>query len=51
MKITPETYLMKVTPEMSMIRSCVLICLSSCCVPYVARFSGLSIFDFPIGIL
>ena len=29
----------------------VLFCLSSPCVPYVASFSGLSIFDCPIGIL
>ena len=29
----------------------VLFCLSSSCVPYVASFSGLSIFDGPFGIL
>ena len=29
----------------------ILFCLSSYCVPYVASFSGLSIFDCPIGIL
>ena len=28
-----------------------LFCLSSSCLPYVARFSGLSIFDCPFGIL
>ena len=28
-----------------------LFCLSSSCVPYVASFSGLSIFDCPFGIL
>ena len=28
-----------------------LFCLSSSCVPYVASFSGLSIFDWPYGIL
>jgi len=26
-------------------------CLSSSCVPYVVSFSGLSIFDWPFGIL
>jgi hypothetical protein len=30
---------------------CFLFCLSSFCVPYVASFSGLSIFDCPFGIL
>jgi hypothetical protein len=29
---------------------CFLFCLSSSCVPYVARFSGLSISDCPFGI-
>jgi hypothetical protein len=28
-----------------------LFCFSSSCVPYVASFSGLSIFDCPFGIL
>jgi len=28
-----------------------LLCFSSSCVPYVASFSGLSIFDCPFGIL
>jgi hypothetical protein len=28
-----------------------LFCLSSSCVPYVASFSGLSIFYYPFGIL
>ncbi len=28
-----------------------LFCLSSSCVPYVASFSGLFIFDCPFGIL
>jgi len=28
-----------------------LFCFSSSCVPYVASFSGLSIFDWPFGIL
>jgi hypothetical protein len=28
-----------------------LLCLSSSCAPYVASFSGLSIFDCPFGIL
>ena len=28
-----------------------LLCLSSSCVPYVASFSGLSIYDCPYGIL
>ena len=27
-----------------------LFCLSSSCVPYIASFSGLSIFDYPFGI-
>jgi len=30
---------------------CFLSCLSSSCLPYVASFSGLSIFDRPFGIL
>jgi hypothetical protein len=29
---------------------CVVFCLSSFCVPYVASFSGLSISDWPFGI-
>jgi hypothetical protein len=29
----------------------ILFCFSSSCVPYVASFSGLSIFDCPFGIL
>jgi len=29
----------------------VMFCLSPSCVPYVASFSGLSIFDCPFGIL
>ena len=28
-----------------------LFCLSSCCVPYVTSFSGLSIFDCPVSII
>jgi len=30
---------------------CVLLCFSSSCEPYVASFSGLSIFDWSFGIL
>jgi len=30
---------------------CVLFCFSSSCVHYVAKFSGLSIFNCPFGIL
>jgi hypothetical protein len=39
------------TPFFSILNNMFFLCFSSSCVAYIASFSGLSIFDWPFGIL